>query len=125
MKLNLVKFESRRFPVMGEVSLYIRTLPSRYRNGARSYYYIVFVYITFIQPWWLTISLFFLHHFASLLYVYAVAKCHKSTFKKLRMRKLFVKLLELGKSVTKMLIVCCKNDKKCYIFNIRLKRSFC
>ena len=33
---------SQRFPVSGEVSFCIRTLPNRSRNGARSYYYILF-----------------------------------------------------------------------------------
>ena len=34
--------ESQRFLVLGEVSFCVRTLPDCYRNGARSYYYIVY-----------------------------------------------------------------------------------
>ena len=39
-----------------------------------------------------------------------------------RMRRLLVKLSELAKSVPKMVTGCCKNDKSCYICNIRPKR---
>ena len=38
----MLTLESWRFPVLGEVSFCIETLPNRQRNGARSYYYIVY-----------------------------------------------------------------------------------
>ena len=38
---KMLTLESRMFPVLGEVSCCIRTLPNRKRNGARGYYNIV------------------------------------------------------------------------------------
>ena len=37
----MLTLESRRFPVLGEVSCFIRILPNRLRNRARNYYIIV------------------------------------------------------------------------------------
>ena len=37
---KMLTLESRRFPMLGEVSFCTRTLPNRFRNGARSYYYV-------------------------------------------------------------------------------------
>ena len=38
----MLTLESRRFPVLDEVSFSTRTLPHCLRNGAKSYYYIVY-----------------------------------------------------------------------------------
>ena len=37
----MLTLESLMFPVLGEVSCYVRVLPNRSRNRARRYYYIV------------------------------------------------------------------------------------
>ena len=40
----MLTLEFQRFPVLGEVSFFVRTLPNRLRNRARSYYIIVLFY---------------------------------------------------------------------------------
>ena len=45
----MLSLESQRFPVLGEVSFCVRTLPNRQRNVPRSYYYIVYYLRSMLQ----------------------------------------------------------------------------
>ena len=63
VSFKYITLEFQSFPVLGEESFCVRTLPNCKRNGARSYYYIVYkehnVYSSYLgvdatcSSWWL------------------------------------------------------------------------